>query len=86
MSKYSRRVRALKKRNLELKVQSACLLRFFITTSKSPFGEGTNTRDRFEMRVHKRVMDLFSTPEVVKHVTNIQMEARVEVGVTIADV
>ncbi|ONI30996.1 hypothetical protein PRUPE_1G287000 [Prunus persica] len=61
-------------------------LRFFITTRKSPCGEGTNTRDRFEMRVHKRVMDLFGTPEVVKHVTNIQMEARVDVEVTIADV
>lgn len=47
---------------------------------------GTNTWDGFEMRVHKRVMDLFSTPEVVKHVTNIQMEARVKVEVTIADV
>ncbi|CAB4264783.1 unnamed protein product [Prunus armeniaca] len=46
---------------------------------------GTNTRDRFEMRVHKRVMDLFSTPEVVKHVIYIQMEAGVEVEVTIAD-
>ncbi|KAL6294847.1 hypothetical protein ACE6H2_002989 [Prunus campanulata] len=57
-----------------------------ITTRKSPCGEGTNTWDRFEMRVHKRVMDLFSTPEVVKHVTNIQMEAGVEVEVTIADV
>lgn len=47
---------------------------------------GTNTWDRFEMRDHKRVMDLFSTPEVVKHVTNIEMEAGVEVEVTIADV
>ncbi|CAB4295378.1 unnamed protein product [Prunus armeniaca] len=47
--------------------------------------KGTNTRDRFEMRVHKRVMDLFSTPEVVKHVIYIQMEAGVEVEVTIAD-
>ncbi|XP_021800442.1 40S ribosomal protein S20-like [Prunus avium] len=57
-----------------------------ITTRKSPCGEGTNTWDRFEMRDHKRVMDLFSTPEVVKHVTNIEMEAGVEVEVTIADV
>lgn len=29
-----------------------------ITTRKSPDGEGTATWDRFEMRVHKRVIDL----------------------------
>merc|ERR1719189_760448 len=28
-----------------------------ITTRKSPCGEGTNTWDRFEMRVHKRLID-----------------------------
>src|SRR3989338_1432823 len=29
-----------------------------LTTRKSPDGEGTATWDRFEMRVHKRVIDL----------------------------
>jgi len=29
-----------------------------VTTRKSPDGEGTATWDRFEMRVHKRVIDL----------------------------
>merc|ERR1711916_332820 len=31
-----------------------------VTTRKSPCGEGTNTWDRFEMRIHKRVIDLYS--------------------------
>merc|ERR1719198_2161686 len=31
-----------------------------ITTRKSPCGEGTNTWDRFEMRIHKRLIDLHS--------------------------
>ncbi|PRQ55466.1 putative ribosomal protein S10 [Rosa chinensis] len=35
-----------------------------ITTRKSPCGEGTNTWDRFELRGHKRVIDLFSSPDV----------------------
>lgn len=34
-----------------------------LTTRKSPCGEGTNTWDRFEMRIHKRVIDLHSTSE-----------------------
>lgn len=47
--------------------------------------EGTNTWDRFELRVHKRVIDLVSSPEVVKQITSITIEPGVEVEVTIAD-
>ncbi|PAN25964.1 hypothetical protein GQ55_4G348700 [Panicum hallii var. hallii] len=56
-----------------------------ITTRKSPCGEGTNTWDRFEMRIHKRVIDLVSTPDVVKQITSITIEPGVEVEVTISD-
>merc|ERR1712226_1285405 len=56
-----------------------------ITTRKSPCGEGTNTWDRFELRIHKRVIDLFSSPEVVKQITSITIEPGVEVEVAIAD-
>ncbi|KAK9939166.1 hypothetical protein M0R45_015873 [Rubus argutus] len=44
-----------------------------ITTRKSPYGEGTNTWDRFELRVHKPVIDLFSSPNVVKQITSITL-------------
>lgn len=47
--------------------------------------KGTNTWDRFELRVHKRVIDLVSSPEVVKQITSITIEPGVEVEVTIAD-
>lgn len=57
-----------------------------ITTSKSPCGEGTNTWDRFEFRIHKRVLDLISSPDVVKQITSINIEPGVQVEVTIADV
>eukprot|EP00262_Sarcandra_glabra_P010370 TRINITY_DN25627_c0_g1_i1.p1 TRINITY_DN25627_c0_g1~~TRINITY_DN25627_c0_g1_i1.p1 ORF type:complete len:123 (+),score=19.60 TRINITY_DN25627_c0_g1_i1:113-481(+) len=56
-----------------------------ITTRKTPCGEGTNTWDRFELRVHKRVIDLVSSSEVVKQITSITIEPGVEVEVTIAD-
>merc|ERR1712232_704898 len=57
-----------------------------ITTRKSPCGEGTNTYDRFEMRIHKRLIDLHSPSEIVKQITSISIEPGVEVEVTIADV
>jgi small subunit ribosomal protein S20e len=57
-----------------------------ITTRKSPCGEGTNTWDGFEMRIHKRLIDLHSPADVVKQITSISIEPGVEVEVTIADV
>ncbi|KAK9785506.1 hypothetical protein WJX73_000898 [Symbiochloris irregularis] len=57
-----------------------------ITTRKSPCGEGTNTWDRFELRIHKRLIDLTSPADVVKQITSIGIEPGVEVEVTIADV
>ena len=56
-----------------------------ITTRKSPCGEGTNSWDRFEMRIHKRIIDLHSPSEIVKQITSIPIESGVEVEVTIAD-
>merc|ERR1712189_162248 len=38
-----------------------------ITTRKTPCGEGSKTWDRFQMRIHKRVIDLHSPSEIVKH-------------------
>jgi len=54
-----------------------------ITTRKSPCGEGTNTWDRFELRIHKRIIDLHSTSDVVRQITAIQIPPSVEVEVTI---
>ncbi len=44
---------------------------------------GPRTRS-FEMRIHKRVIDLYSPSDVVKQITSINIEPGVEVEVTIA--
>lgn len=41
-----------------------------ITTRKSPCGEGSKTWDRYEMRIHKRLIDLRSSAEVVKQIVS----------------
>ena len=56
-----------------------------VTTRKSPCGEGTNTWDCFEMRIHKRLLDLHAPSEVVKKITAIDIEPGVEVDVIIHD-
>lgn len=55
-----------------------------ITTRKTPNGEGSKTWDHFEMRIHKRLIDLHSPAEVVKKITSINIEPGVDVEVTIA--
>ncbi|KZS92359.1 40S ribosomal protein S20 [Sistotremastrum niveocremeum HHB9708] len=55
-----------------------------ITTRKTPCGEGSKTWDRYELKVHKRLIDLNSSSEIVKQITSISLEPGVEVEVTIA--
>ncbi|VVC97861.1 unnamed protein product [Leptidea sinapis] len=59
---------------------------FRITTRKTPSGEGSKTWDRFQMRIHKRVIDLHSPSEIVKQITSISIKPGVDIEVTIADV
>lgn len=55
-----------------------------ITTRKSPCGEGSKTWDRYELKIHKRLIDLHSSSEIVKQIASISLEPGVEVEVTIA--
>lgn len=44
-----------------------------ITTRKTPCGEGSKTWDRFEMRIHKRLIDLHSPSEIVKQIVSFKI-------------
>ena len=48
---------------------------------KAPNGEGTNTYDRFQMRIHKRVLELFCAQDVVRQLGNLTMEPGVQAEV-----
>lgn len=41
-----------------------------ITTRKTPCGEGSKTWDRFEFRIHKRVIDFIASAEIVKEIVS----------------
>ena len=55
-----------------------------ITTRKTPCGEGSKTWDRFQMRIHKRIIDLRSSSDVVKKITGIGIYPGVDIEFTIA--
>ena len=44
-----------------------------LTTRKAPGGNGTNTWDRFEMRIHKRVIHLIATRTDFKDLAKIDI-------------
>ncbi|KAJ2020166.1 40S ribosomal protein S20 [Coemansia sp. RSA 455] len=78
----------LRAKDKQLKVKGPVRMptkRLAITTRMAPNGEGTKTWDRFEMKIHKRLIDLFSPSDIVKQITSIPIEIGVEVEVTIAN-
>merc|ERR1711981_348459 len=51
-----------------------------VTCRRSPCGNGTNTWDRYEMRIHKRVIDVYSPTSAIKEITNFRKDAAVNVN------
>eukprot|EP00351_Strombidinopsis_sp_SopsisLIS2011_P001487 CAMPEP_0116881492 /NCGR_PEP_ID=MMETSP0463-20121206/13599_1 /TAXON_ID=181622 /ORGANISM="Strombidinopsis sp, Strain SopsisLIS2011" /LENGTH=95 /DNA_ID=CAMNT_0004533481 /DNA_START=1126 /DNA_END=1413 /DNA_ORIENTATION=+ len=54
-----------------------------ITTRKSPSDEDTNTWDRYEMSIHKRVIDIMCPLSVVKEITNFRIDPSVDVNLMV---
>ena len=70
-----------------------------VTVRKSPCGEGmiifvqfkyhknkgTNTFDRFELRIFKRVIDLVCTRDDLREITSVRIDPGVEVDLILMD-
>jgi small subunit ribosomal protein S10 len=59
--------------------------RMKITTRKSPCGNGTATFDNFEMRVHKRVLDLPSNEKVLHSIMRLSIPRTVSIKIEMID-
>lgn len=59
--------------------------RLKITTRKSPCGDGTATFDRFEMRIHKRVIDLPANDRVLHSIMRIAVPRSVSIKIEMKD-
>jgi len=56
-----------------------------VTTRKSPCGDGTATFDRYEMRIHKRLIDLPSNEKVLHHIMRLQIPKSVNIKIEMKD-
>ena len=59
--------------------------RLKITTRKSPCGNGTATFDRFEMIIHKRLIDLPANEKVLHSIMRLQIPKTVSIKIEIKD-
>jgi len=56
-----------------------------ITTRKSPCGNGTATFDRFQMRIHKRLMDLPANEKVLHSIMRMYIPKNVNIKIEMKD-
>ena len=56
-----------------------------ITTRKSPCGNGTATFDNFEMRIHKRLIDLPANEKVLHHIMKMRIPKSINIKIEIKD-
>ncbi|XP_073734772.1 small ribosomal subunit protein uS10-like [Callorhinus ursinus] len=75
-------IRGTKEKNLKVKGPALMPTKTLrITTRKTLHDEGSKTWDHFQMRIHKRLIDLYSPSEIGKQITSISIEPGVEVEV-----
>ncbi|MBI4116352.1 30S ribosomal protein S10 [Candidatus Pacearchaeota archaeon] len=56
-----------------------------VTTRKSPCGNGTATFDRFEMRIHRRLIDLPANEKVLHSIMRLQIPKSVSMKIEVKD-
>lgn len=59
--------------------------RMKVTTRKSPCGNGTATFDRFEMRVHKRIIDVPAQDRVLRPLMMLKIPRSVQIKIDIKE-
>ena len=55
--------------------------RLAITTRKSPCGNGSSTYDRFEMRIHKRLLDVYADDRTMRAIMRIKIPEAINIEI-----
>ena len=56
-----------------------------VTTRKSPCGDGSATFDRYEMRIHKRLIDLPANEKILHHIMRMKIPKSVSIKIEMKD-
>jgi len=55
--------------------------KMIVPTRKSPCGGGTESYEKWQMRVHKRMVDIYANEQVLKKVMQLEMPEKVYVEI-----
>jgi len=55
--------------------------RLVVTVRKAPSGEGTHTFDRWEMRIHKRIIDMDADERAMRQLMRVKVPPNVKVEI-----
>ncbi|MFX1511228.1 MAG: 30S ribosomal protein S10 [Promethearchaeota archaeon] len=55
-----------------------------VTTRKSPCGEGTSTWEHYEMRIHKRLIDIDADERAMRHIIRLEVPRRIFVEIELS--
>ncbi len=55
--------------------------RLVVPVRRSPCGEGSKTWDRWEMRIHKRIIDIAADERVMRHIMRVRVPEDVYVEI-----
>ena len=56
-----------------------------ITTRKSPCGNGTATFDRFEMRIHKRLIDIDANERALRLIMRVPIPESIQISIGVIE-
>jgi small subunit ribosomal protein S10 len=54
-----------------------------ISTRKAPTGEGTHTFDHWQLRIHRRIMDIEPDDRTMKQITKLRIPEDVKIELTL---
>jgi small subunit ribosomal protein S10 len=57
--------------------------RLKVVTRKTPCGDGTHTFDRWELRIHKRIIDVLATEGMMRQLARIKIPSNVRISINI---
>jgi len=57
--------------------------RLRVVTRKTPCGDGTHTFDRWELRIHKRIIDVLASENVMRQLARIKVPPSVRISINI---
>jgi len=55
--------------------------RLVVTVRKAPSGEGTHTFDHWEMRIHKRIIDMIADERAMRQLMRVRVPKSVKVEI-----